>query len=108
MSSLIKKVEVEAVEAEELVDDPLEHAPLKPFGFRFGEWSKFKQHLHPSGELWTFSQETVPDHKFCTVQISGYCVKHSGSVSSVFVTDEKITGMVGARSTSEDTNSAKL
>ena len=94
VSSLIEKVCVDTVEAEELVDDPLGCAPRKPFGFRFEEWYRFKQKIDPSGELWTFSQETPGFHKSYTVQISGYCVKSLGSVHSVFVTQKKVSGLV--------------
>lgn len=52
---LIERLTLEAVEASELVLDPLEAVPKLPFGHLNAKWLEFVSKLAPGDEIWSFS-----------------------------------------------------
>lgn len=77
-SHLRSRVSIEAVEAQELVVDPLGAAPELPFGFLNDRWQAFLSTREAGDELWTF------EAPYMRITRLGYALVRGGVIASYF------------------------
>lgn len=75
---LTSRASIEAIEAQELVVDPLGAAPQLPFGFLNDRWRALLQTREPGDELWTFEAPYMRTTRL------GYALVRSGVITGFF------------------------
>lgn len=85
---LLKRLALEDIERDEMVQDPLGAVPNLPFGHLNPAWQKFKSCLLPDDEVWTFAAARPSDggrkeHR------QGYVIVRSGKPRECFLTEWK-------------------
>jgi len=52
---LIEPLTIEDIEYREIIHDPLNAVPAKPFGHFYPAWEKFRSQLGPVDQIWSFT-----------------------------------------------------
>ena len=96
---LLEKLNIEDVEAREIVQDPLHAVPTEPFGHLHAVWAELIEKLKPRDELWSFRAEWhdrwgVPDLR------TGYVIWRRGRPVGHILTLLKSMEDVSAQQTS--------
>lgn len=91
---LIERLAVAAVEAREVVADPLAAVPALPFGHLNQAWQKFVAHMRPDHELWSFGG-TLAGPAGARRVFEGYALVQGGEpVQCWFTADFSLGGPV--------------
>lgn len=86
-ADLLEKLTRADIEAAELVDDPLQAVPDKPFGHLNAVWQAYVDGLEPDCELWSFRGRWKTQYR--DWQMHGYVALHGGKIGPYFVTKQK-------------------
>jgi len=85
IKDLVERLDIEAIEAHELVSDPLGGAPQQPFGHLNPAWHNFIARLPPDAQLWSYA--VVWKSAFGgREQREGYVTLSSGKIGLYFET----------------------
>ncbi|NCW86225.1 MAG: hypothetical protein EBV69_09085 [Oxalobacteraceae bacterium] len=83
-SDLIKSIEISAIEAREMVNDPLGNAPKQPFGFLNSVWQHFREGLKDDDKLWLFKSHHQVGW-FVNEMRLGYAKVNGSDIESHFI-----------------------
>lgn len=83
-SELIERFSIEAIEAREIVKDPMNAAPALPFGHLGASWAVFRSKLMPQDEIWSFG--SVRSDQWGTQKhTAGYAAVRNGVIVAHFI-----------------------
>lgn len=93
LTDLIESIDVAAIEAIEMVYDPLRAAPQLPFGFLNSVWLKFRDRMNDDDKLWSFKSTNkagffVNEICFGYARVKGTEIEHHFIVHVVKLTSE--------------------
>lgn len=86
-SDLLEKLSREAIEALELVDDPLHAVPNLPFGHLNRVWQSFVDGLEPDCELWSFRGRWKTEYR--DYEMQGYAAQSGETIGPYFLTAQR-------------------
>lgn len=86
---LEERLTLEAIEAREMVDDPLGAVPNVPFGHLNAAWQAFLENRETADELWSFTAPWQP-WLLQPEQRAGYALVRNGTLIAHFLTVCKI------------------
>ena len=85
---LLKKIDIDAIEHLEMVYDPLNAIPNKPFGHLNRNWIKFKQTITENDDIWSFSAQWTSEWGFKD-QRKGYVIVNADKPGNFIITEIK-------------------
>lgn len=86
-ADLLEKLSRDDIEAAEMVDDPLQAVPDKPFGHLNAVWQAFVDGLEPESELWSFRGRWKTRYRDWELQ--GYVTLQGEQIGKYFLTAQK-------------------
>lgn len=85
---LLQRMDINEIEEQEYVVDPLGAVPTLPFGHLNAAWLKFIDNLDTQDELWTFSKQWSTGWGGDEIR-SGYVILHGDNIGHYFLTTWK-------------------
>jgi hypothetical protein len=85
----LQRMDINQIEEQEYVVDPLCAVPSLPFGHMNTTWLKFIAKLDHNDEIWSFSKQWDTGYGRDEIR-SGYVVVRDGTISPYFYTTRKI------------------
>jgi hypothetical protein len=83
---LIDRFELNEVEKQSIVEDPLKAVPSSPFGHLNHKWESFKSNLMSGDEIWSFS--SVYNYRLSSSERrSGFAILRDQAVVAYFLTN---------------------
>ncbi len=85
---LIEQLNIDFIEHQEMVHDPLNAVPALPFGHLNSNWLKFKKNITKKDKLWSFSTDWMSEWGY-KENYRGYVIIQSGKIGRYFLTEIK-------------------
>jgi hypothetical protein len=89
LEDLLVPMSLAEIEKYEMVFDPMEAAPCRPFGHLNTAWRKFLEETQASDAFWAFSSKYIRRNMHVVELIQGYVVVRAEGIGPFFITMRK-------------------